>query len=258
MIRKEMERVRGKISQSFGSAMSKYQSSGFLDDIKETVVSNRRVLAVKAMYRRKVKGSLLGSSKTGSFVYIEPQAVVQYSQEMENLIYDEQEEIDRILRALTNWMRPHKDILANYQRYATEIDVICAKSLYAQQINGVMPKLNDTTDLDLTNAYHPLLYLSNKEKKQTTHPQTIHLNNELRILVISGPNAGGKSITLKTIGLLQLMVQTGFLVPVDEQSHMCIFENVLTDIGDNQSIENELSTYSYRLKNMNRFFEEVQ
>ena len=253
VIRKEMERVRGKISQSFGSAMSKYQSSGFLDDIKETVVSNRRVLAVKAMYRRKVKGSLLGSSKTGSIVYIEPQAVVQYSQEMENLIYDEQEEIDRILRALTNWMRPHEDILANYQRYATEIDVICAKSLYAQQINGVMPKLNDTTDLDLTNAYHPLLYLSNKEKKQTTHPQTIHLNNELRILVISGPNAGGKSITLKTIGLLQLMVQTGFLVPIDGQSHMCIFENVLTDIGDNQSIENELSTYSYRLKNMNRF-----
>ena len=253
VIRKEMERVRGKISQSFGSAMSKYQSSGFLDDIKETVVSNRRVLAVKAMYRRKVKGSLLGSSKTGSIVYIEPQAVVQYSQEMENLIYDEQEEIDRILRALTNWMRPREDILANYQCYATEIDVICAKSLYAQQINGVMPKLNDTTDLDLTNAYHPLLYLSNKEKKQTTHPQTIHLNNKLRILVISGPNAGGKSITLKTIGLLQLMVQTGFLVPVDEQSHMCIFKNVLTDIGDNQSIENELSTYSYRLKNMNRF-----
>ena len=253
VIRKQMDQVRGKISQSFGSAMSKYQSSGFLDDIKETVVSNRRVLAVKAMYRRKVKGSLLGSSKTGSIVYIEPQAVVQYSQEMENLIYDEQEEIDRILRELTNWMRPHEELLANYQRYATEIDVLCAKALYAQDMNGVMPKLNDSSDLDLKDAYHPLLYLSNKQKKQATYPQTIHLHNELRILVISGPNAGGKSITLKTIGLLQLMVQTGFLVPVHPQSHMCIFESILTDIGDNQSIENELSTYSYRLKNMNRF-----
>ena len=253
VIRKQMDQVRGKINQSFGSAMSKYQSSGFLDDIKETVVSNRRVLAVKAMYRRKVKGSLLGSSKTGSIVYIEPQAVVQYSQEMENLIYDEQEEIDRILRELTNWMRPHEELLANYQRYATEIDVLCAKALYAQDMNGVMPKLNDSSDLDLKDAYHPLLYLSNKQKKQATYPQTIHLHNELRILVISGPNAGGKSITLKTIGLLQLMVQTGFLVPVHPQSHMCIFESILTDIGDNQSIENELSTYSYRLKNMNRF-----
>ena len=253
VIRKQMDQVRGKISQSFGSAMSKYQSSGFLDDIKETVVSNRRVLAVKAMYRRKVKGSLLGSSKTGSIVYIEPQAVVQYSQEMENLIYDEQEEIDLILRELTNWMRPHEELLANYQRYATEIDMLCAKALYAQDMNGVMPKLNDSSDLDLKDAYHPLLYLSNKQKKQATYPQTIHLHNELRILVISGPNAGGKSITLKTIGLLQLMVQTGFLVPVHPQSHMCIFESILTDIGDNQSIENELSTYSYRLKNMNRF-----
>ena len=253
VIRKQMDQVRGKISQSFGSAMSKYQSSGFLDDIKETVVSNRRVLAVKAMYRRKVKGSLLGTSKTGSIVYIEPQAVVQYSQEMENLIYDEQEEIDLILRELTNWMRPHEELLANYQRYATEIDMLCAKALYAQDMNGVMPKLNDSSDLDLKDAYHPLLYLSNKQKKQATYPQTIHLHNELRILVISGPNAGGKSITLKTIGLLQLMVQTGFLVPVHPQSHLCIFESILTDIGDNQSIENELSTYSYRLKNMNRF-----
>ena len=253
VLRKQMDQVRGKISQSFGSAMSKYQSSGFLDDIKETVVSNRRVLAVKAMYRRKVKGSLLGSSKTGSIVYIEPQTVVQYSQEMENLIYDEQEEIDRILRELTDWMRPHEEILANYQRYATEIDMICAKALYAQDMNGIMPKLNDNADLDLKDAYHPLLFLSNKQKNQATYPQTIHLHNELRLLVISGPNAGGKSITLKTIGLLQLMAQTGFLIPVHPQSHMCIFESILTDIGDNQSIENELSTYSYRLKNMNRF-----
>ena len=173
VIRKQMDQVRGKINQSFGSAMSKYQSSGFLDDIKETVVSNRRVLAVKAMYRRKVKGSLLGSSKTGSIVYIEPQAVVQYSQEMENLIYDEQEEIDRILKELTNWMRPMK-ITRQLSTLPTEIDMICAKALYAQEMNGVMPKLNDSADLDLKDAYHPysICQTNKKIKPPTPRPST--------------------------------------------------------------------------------------
>ena len=252
-IRRQMQQVRGKIGQSFGAAMGQYQSSGFLDDIRETVIGQRRVLAVKAMYRRKVKGALLGSSKTGSIVYIEPAAVQQLSQELQNLEYDEQEEIDKILRGLTDLIRPHKDLLSDYQSYVTHIDVVCAKSLYAQEMDGVMPKVNTQGELELKGAYHPLLLLSNKLKKQPTFPQHIHLHKENRIVVISGPNAGGKSITLKTIGLLQLMFQSGFLVPVDPTSHMGVFKNILTDIGDNQSIENELSTYSYRLKNMNRF-----
>lgn len=252
-IRRQMNGVRSKISQSFGSALSTYQGSGFLDEIRETVIGSRRVLAVKAMYRRKVKGVIHGSSKTGSIVYIEPETTLQYTQELQNLIYDEKEEIDQILRSLTNFMRPYVADLNQYTSFLTLIDLHAAKAHYATEMNGVLPILNTKKETDIKEAYHPLLYLSNKKKKNSTYPQDIHLHSEKRIMLISGPNAGGKSITLKTIGLLQLMLQSGFLLPVNEQSHMSVFERILTDIGDNQSIENELSTYSYRLKNMQRF-----
>ncbi len=252
-IRRQMNGVRSKISQSFGTALSTYQGSGFLDEIRETVIGSRRVLAVKAMYRRKVKGVIHGSSKTGSIVYIEPETTLQYTQELQNLIYDEKEEIDQILRSLTNFMRPYVADLNQYTSFLTLIDLHAAKAHYATEMNGVLPILNTKKETDIKEAYHPLLYLSNKKKKNSTYPQDIHLHSEKRIMVISGPNAGGKSITLKTIGLLQLMLQSGFLLPVNEQSHMSVFERILTDIGDNQSIENELSTYSYRLKNMQRF-----
>ena len=252
-IRRQMNGVRSKISQSFGAALSTYQGSGFLDEIRETVIGSRRVLAVKAMYRRKVKGVIHGSSKTGSIVYIEPETTLQYTQELQNLIYDEKEEIDQILRSLTNFMRPYVADLNQYTSFLTLIDLHAAKAHYATEMNGVLPILNIKKETDIKEAYHPLLYLSNKKKKNSTYPQDIHLHSEKRIMVISGPNAGGKSITLKTIGLLQLMLQSGFLLPVNEQSHMSVFERILTDIGDNQSIENELSTYSYRLKNMQRF-----
>ena len=252
-IRRQMNGVRSKISQSFGAALSTYQGSGFLDEIRETVIGSRRVLAVKAMYRRKVKGVIHGSSKTGSIVYIEPETTLQYTQELQNLIYDEKEEIDQILRSLTNFMRPYVADLNQYTSFLTLIDLHAAKAHYATEMNGVLPILNTKKETDIKEAYHPLLYLSNKKKNNSTYPQDIHLHSEKRIMVISGPNAGGKSITLKTIGLLQLMLQSGFLLPVNEQSHMSVFERILTDIGDNQSIENELSTYSYRLKNMQRF-----
>ena len=253
IIRKQMNRVRSKISQSFGAALSNYQGSGFLDDIRETVMGSKRVLAVKAMYRRKVKGVIHGSSKTGSIVYIEPQTTLAYTQELQNLIYDEKEEIESILRALTNYMRPFVNDFNQFASLLILIDVHAAKAYYAKEMDGVMPILSDVQEIDIKKAYHPLLYLNNKIKKNTTYPQDIHLHTENRIVVISGPNAGGKSITLKTVGLLQLMMQSGFLLPVNESSHMSVFERILTDIGDNQSIENELSTYSYRLKNMQRF-----
>ena len=252
-IRRQMNGVRSKISQSFGAALSTYQGSGFLDEIRETVIGNRRVLAVKSMYRRKVKGVIHGSSKTGSIVYIEPETTLQHTQELQNLLYDEKEEIDAILRALTDFMRPFDTDFKTFSSFLTLIDIHAAKAHYAKEMNAVLPVLTETQEIDIKNAYHPLLYLSNKRKKNTTYPQDIHLHPENRIMVISGPNAGGKSITLKTIGLLQLMLQSGFLIPVHEQSHMGVFERILTDIGDNQSIENELSTYSYRLKNMQRF-----
>jgi len=252
-IRRQMNGVRSKISQSFGSALSTYHGSGFLDEIRETVIGSRRVLAVKAMYRRKVKGVIHGSSKTGSIVYIEPETTLQYTQELQNLLYDEKEEIDAILRALTDYMRPFEGDFKTFSSFLTLIDTHAAKAHYAKEMNAALPILCKTQEIDLKNAYHPLLYLSNKRKKNKTFPQDVHLHPENRIMVISGPNAGGKSITLKTIGLLQLMLQSGFLIPVHEQSHIGVFERILTDIGDNQSIENELSTYSYRLKNMQRF-----
>lgn len=252
-IRQEMNMVKGKISQSFGAALSMCHNAGFLDDIRESVVENRRVLAVKAMYRRRVKGTALGTSKTGSIIYIEPQATEQYTRQLLNLQFDEKEEINKILKGLTDFLRPFYGLLVQYQQYLTVIDVISAKARYAQSMNAVLPEITEERSLFLREAYHPLLYLSNKKKKAVTYPQTVALDESNRIIVISGPNAGGKSITLKTIGLLQLMLQSGMLLPVHERSKVCLFERILTDIGDNQSIENHLSTYSYRLKNMNYF-----
>ena len=133
------------------------------------------------------------------------------------------------------------------------MDITAAKAKYASDMKALMPEINHDKKLYLRDAYHPLLFLSNRLRDETTHPQTIELHPDNRIIVISGPNAGGKSITLKTIGLLQIMLQSGLLIPVHERSSVCLFDQVLTDIGDNQSIENHLSTYSYRLKNMNRF-----
>jgi len=252
-IRRQINQVKGKISQSFASALSIYNGSDYLDDIRESVYENRRVLAVKAMYRRKVKGAVMGNSKTGSIVYIEPEATLKYSRELNNLEFDEKEEIQRILNQLTALIRPFAPVLSDYQEFLAQIDVTAAKAKYASDTNSLLPKINTNKRLFLRDAYHPLLYLNNQLKNEKTHPQTIELHQENRIIVISGPNAGGKSITLKTIGLLQVMLQSGLLIPVHERSSVCLFDKILTDIGDNQSIENHLSTYSYRLKNMNSF-----
>lgn len=252
-IRREMNSVRGKVNQSFGVALTQYNSLGYLDDIKESFVQNRRVLAVLAMYRRKVKGSILGSSKTGSIAYIEPETTLKYSRELSNLEYEEKEEITRILKQLSNQIRPFLPLLIQYQDFLSDIDVIAAKAKYANKINGILPTITENRRLFFRDAFHPILYLNNKQINEITHPQTFELNQEKRIIVISGPNAGGKTISLKTVGLLQLMLQSGMLIPVHERSETFLFDRILTDIGDNQSIENHLSTYSYRLKNMNYF-----
>lgn len=252
-IRRDMSLVRGKVNQSFGSALTQYNALGYLDEIKESFVENRRVLAVLAMYRRKVKGSILGSSKTGSIAYIEPEATLRYSRELSNLEYEEREEITRILKKLTNDIRPYKELLNQYQAFLSDIDVTAGKAKYALSINAILPTIIEEKRLFFRDAYHPILYLNNKNKGEKTFPQTIELHNQSRIIVISGPNAGGKTISLKTIGLLQLMLQSGLLIPVHERSKTFLFDRILTDIGDNQSIENHLSTYSYRLKNMNYF-----
>ena len=252
-LRKSIQAVRTKINTSFNSALSMYNSAEYLDDIRETVMENRRVLAVKAMYRRKVKGSIMGASKTGSIVYIEPDATHQHQRDLNNLEFEETEEIKRILLELTSFISGYSPLLESYQQFLTKLDVIYAKAKYAKEINAVLPEITTHQELDLVNAYHPLLLVANKSEGLKTYPQTITMTTNSRIIVISGPNAGGKSITLKTVGLLQLMVQSGMLIPVHKRSKLCLFDTILSDIGDNQSIENHLSTYSYRLKQMNYF-----
>ena len=252
-IRRDINNVRGKIGASFSSVLSKSIAAGYLDDIKETVVDNQRVLAVSAMYRKKVAGSLLGSSKSGNIVYIAPQATLSYSREYQNLIYDEKQEIVRILRSLSATIRPFTSLLEEYLSFLIHTDVVGAKAKYAREMNAILPKISREKKIFFKNAFHPILWRKNQQQNLNTVSQSIELNEKQQIIVISGPNAGGKSITLKTIGLLQVMLQSGILIPVDERSQTYVFDSVLTDIGDNQSIENQLSTYSYRLKNMRNF-----
>jgi DNA mismatch repair protein MutS2 len=252
-IRREINSTRSKIGSSFTKEMSKHESAGFLDEIRESVVDNQRVLAVQSMYRKKVKGSLLGSSKTGSIVFIAPQATLELHRELQNLHFEEQQEINRILKELTENTRPFFPLFDSYQTFLIKLDTIGAKAKYGNHTNALLPKFSNKKRLFFKDAYHPILLENNKEKNLEIIPQTLELNERQQIIVISGPNAGGKSITLKTIGLLQVMLQSGMLIPVDEKSETCFFDTILTDIGDNQSIENQLSTYSYRLKNMRGF-----
>lgn len=256
-IRKEMNEVKKGINQNFQKSLSRYSQLGYLDDIRESVIEQKRVLAVTAQYRKKVAGSMMGTSRTGSIIFIEPDAVLKLTRELASLEYEERQEIVRILKLLTDLLRPHIQLFKNYQILLTDLDVLRAKAKYAQEINACLPKINLIKKMELVDAYHPILYKNNLSEKKETVPQSITINGDQRIIVISGPNAGGKSITLKTLGLIQIMIQSGILVPVHERSSMCFFGKILTDIGDNQSIENHLSTYSYRLKNMNHFLRNV-
>jgi DNA mismatch repair protein MutS2 len=253
LIRKEKRNIESQIGASFSRALQKYVKLDYLDDIRESVVDGKRVLAVQAMHRKKVLGNILGTSKTGSIIFILPQATQKLDQDLQLLEIKEQEEVVNILKQITDDLRPFKDILILYQQYLTELDVIGAKAKYAQSIQALLPKIVPEKKILLIKAFHPILLQINSRKGLPTIPQTIELNESQQIIVISGPNAGGKSITLKTIGLLQVMLQSGLLIPVNEKSELSFFDTILTDIGDNQSIENQLSTYSYRLKNMRIF-----
>lgn len=257
-IRQGIASKRNQINRNFEKALKAAQANGFVSDIKENTIDGRRVLTVLSSYKRQVEGSILGASNTGSLTYIEPRVNQALNRELDQLIDDERKEIRRILAALTDQMREHGELLSAYQDIMVAYDAINAKVKLAQKINGVKPQLNfKSQESFLKEAYHPILYVKNQEAKLKTIPQTFRLNGDKRLLVISGPNAGGKSITLKTMGLLQLMIQSGLLVPVSTQSRFAFFDFVLSDIGDNQSIENQLSTYSYRLQRMNFFLKKT-
>ncbi|KUJ52625.1 endonuclease MutS2 [Chryseobacterium sp. JAH] len=249
-LRAEIQVAKKAIQENFNRVLFNYSQSDFLDDIRESIIEDQRVLAVKSAYKKRVPGRVLGLSKTGSITFIQPDSVVKHYFKLREDQEEEKKEIDKILRQLTAELAVFQPQLWRYQVYIFDLDLTRAKAKFGELVNGVLPKINRHKTLKLKDAYHPLLWLRNKAENKTIFPQTLSLTEHNRIICISGPNAGGKSITLKTVGLLQLMIQSGILVPVHPKSEMFFFEKIMTDIGDNQSIENNLSTYSSRLKKM--------
>ena len=254
-LRTEIQHAKKAIQDNFNRALTTY--ADVLEDIRETIIDDQRVLAVKSGFKKRVPGRVLGVSKTGSITYIQPESVSRHYFKLREAEEEEKKEVDKILRKLTAEIAIFAPELEEYQKYIFDLDITRAKAKFAEKIGGVLPKINRHKTMRLVNAFHPLLLLRNREEKKEIYPQTLTLTEHNRILCISGPNAGGKSITLKTVGLLQLMIQSGILVPVHPKSEMFFFEKIRTDIGDNQSIENHLSTYSSRLKKMSGIIREA-
>lgn len=254
-IRVRIRALRVQINRNFDKELRKYNKDKILGETLEGFINDRRVLTVQSTFKRKVLGNIHGSSKTGSLTFVEPVINVALNNELEFLFDDERKEIHRILQALTEKVAYLKPLIEAYQSLLVQLDFINAKCKLALSLNANLPTIGQEVGFQINEALHPILLKSNQALGKKTLPQSVSMSQNARLLVISGPNAGGKSITLKTIGLLQMMLQSGLLVPVQENSTMCFFEAIFSDIGDNQSIENELSTYSYRLQRMKSFLE---
>jgi len=254
-IRMNLYRRRNEVRRAFDRIIQKLGKSGYIADIEEAFLNGRRVVAVFAEQKRQVKGILHGESDTRKTAFIEPEETIELNNEVFSLEGDETREVYRILRELTSKISRFAELLKAYHDVVGEYDFIRAKAKLAADMNGNLPHLHDKSHIHLVGAYHPLLFLYNKRSGKITHPVNLTLNEKSRILVISGPNAGGKTVTLKTVGLLQLMMQSGLLVPVQDHSEMGIFKQIMIHIGDTQSLEFELSTYSSHLKNMKHFME---
>ena len=250
-IRRELASTMGSISRSLNSILRNAQSEGVVDkDVAPTMRDGRLVIPVVPALKRKIKGIVHDESASGKTVFIEPAEVVEANNRIRELEGDERREIIRILMEFSNLLRPSiPDVLLSYE-FLAEIDFIRAKALFSEQITGLKPAFENKQVLDWTMAVHPLLQLSLAKHGKKVVPLDIELNEKQRILIISGPNAGGKSVCLKTVGLLQYMLQCGLLIPMHERSHAGIFSNIFIDIGDEQSIEDDLSTYSSHLTNM--------
>lgn len=250
-IRRELASTMGSISRSLNSILRSAQSEGYVDkDVVPTMRDGRLVIPVAPGLKRKIKGIVHDESASGKTVFIEPAEVVEANNRIRELEGDERREIIRILTEFSNVLRPSiPEILQSYE-FLAEIDFIRAKSYFAIQTNALKPALENEQLLDWTMAVHPLLQLSLSKHGKKVVPLDIELNQKQRILIISGPNAGGKSVCLKTVGLLQYMLQCGMPVPMHERGHAGIFSNIFIDIGDEQSIEDDLSTYSSHLTNM--------
>jgi DNA mismatch repair protein MutS2 len=254
-IRMALYRRRNELRRAFDRALSKLGKLGYLADTGEAFLNGRRVLAVFAENKRMVKGILHGESDTRRTAFVEPEETIELNNEVAALERDENKEVYRILRTLTASLSKFSDLLNNYHDILGIYDFIRGKAKLALDMDANYPMLSATSQLHLVEAYHPLLLLYNRKSQKPTIPLNLTLDNDNHILVISGPNAGGKTVTMKTIGLIQLMVQAGLLVPVHPSSQIGIFRQLMIHIGDTQSLEFELSTYSSHLKNMKYFME---
>lgn len=254
-IRMNLYRKRNELRRVFDRIISKLNKQGYLADIEESFLNDRRVLAVYAEQKRTVKGILHGESESRRTSFIEPEETIELNNDIYSLEGDEKREVYRLLRELTSRLSVYTSLLSHYHAIAGEYDFIRAKARLALDLNAEFPIVESKAMVHLENAFHPLLYLYNKKANKSTTPISLSLDENNRILVISGPNAGGKTVTLKTVGLLQMMVQSGLLVPVHSSSTFGVFKQLLIHIGDTQSLEFELSTYSSHLKNMKHFME---
>ncbi|MDR0700290.1 MAG: Smr/MutS family protein [Tannerella sp.] len=253
-IRKEMTTTIGNISRNLHSILKSAQAEGFIDkDVTPAMRDGRLVIPVSPSFKRKIRGIVHDESATGKTVFIEPEAVIEANNRIRELESEEKRELVRILTAFTDIIRPSVPAIIKAFLFLAEIDFIRAKALFAIEIDGIKPVIEKQPSIEWSNAAHPLLYLSLKKQGKKIVPLDIELHDNKRLLVISGPNAGGKSVCLKTVGLLQYMLQCGLLIPVHENSRAGIFDRIFIDIGDEQSIENDLSTYSSHLTNM-KFF----
>jgi len=254
-IRMNLYRKRNELRKVFDRIISKLNKQGYLADIEESFMNGRRVVAVFAEQKRTVKGILHGESESRRTTFIEPEETIELNNDIYSLEGDEKREVYRLLRELTSKLSVYSSLLLTYQSISGEYDFIRAKAKFAVDVNGEFPLVEDKAIVHLEKAFHPLLYLYNKKANKPTVPVSLTLDEKNRILVISGPNAGGKTVTLKTVGLLQMMIQSGLLVPVHPSSKFGVFKQLLIHIGDTQSLEFELSTYSSHLKNMKHFME---
>ena len=254
-IRSELGKVRHAARRTFEVILRKLGKAGYLGDTGEGFYNGRRTAAVLAEYKRIVKGIIHGESDTQKTVFIEPEETIELNNDAFSLERAEQREIHRILIQATKDLSVFAPQLEAYYQVCGIYDYIRAKALLAADMNASLPRLSPHPTLQLIKAFHPLLYLKNKQNNKPTIPLNITIDKQNRILIISGPNAGGKTVSMKTVGLLQLMAQSGMLVPVDENSEIGIFKQLMVQIGDTQSIEHELSTYSAHLQDMKYFMD---
>lgn len=256
-IRRLIGSKQREVDKTFRQVIEKYKRAGYLSDTVESLRNGRRVLTVPAEHKRKIRGIIHDESATGKTAYIEPDAVIGINNDIFDFQQEEKREIYRILRELSDTLRPYVDNMEDYRDLIAYMDVVQAKAVLARQLKAERPKVGHRPALGLLEAKHPLLYLKNKPYGKKTVPFDLKMTGKNRILMLSGPNAGGKSITMKTVGLLQLMVQAGMLVTADAESEMGVFKRLYADIGDQQSIEDDLSTYSSRLKNARAFLKDA-